>query len=41
VVVRENLEDLYVGIEGDLADAPGAIAGGSRWRSPAASPSRS
>ena len=23
VIVRENLEDLYVGIEGDLADAPG------------------
>jgi isocitrate/isopropylmalate dehydrogenase len=27
VVVRENLEDLYVGIEGDLADAPGRDRG--------------
>ena len=27
VIVRENLEDLYVGIEGDLADAPGRERG--------------
>jgi len=27
VIVRENLEDLYVGVEGDLADAPGLNRG--------------